>query len=60
MPLLRNFSSHEVDMEPVFQENNEEPVCPICGNPPEWLYVDEWGEVVGCSVCLSVKYLDDM
>ncbi|MBO5969259.1 MAG: hypothetical protein J6S14_12265 [Clostridia bacterium] len=47
-------------MEPVFQENNEEPVCPICGNPPEWLYVDEWGEVVGCSVCLSVKYLDDM
>lgn len=59
MPLISNFSAHEADMESVPKEENDQK-CPICGEIPEWLYVDEWGDVVGCSECLSVKYLDDM
>lgn len=33
--------------------------CPVCGNSwPEKLYVDDWGTVVGCDECISVRCLD--
>lgn len=60
MPVLSNFSAHEADMEYVPREDHEENLCPQCHSEPEWFYVDEWGEIVGCSECLSVKYMDDV
>lgn len=34
--------------------------CPVCGNNwPEKLYVDDFGEVVGCNDCISTIYLTD-
>lgn len=47
-------------MEPVPKEEPDIHKCPICGEIPEWFYIDDWGEIVGCSECLSVKYLDDI
>lgn len=58
MPLIEPY---EDNMDPDIHEKPDDGKCPVCGNSyPDWLYVDDWGEVVGCSECLSIKYLDDM
>ena len=57
MPLLSDFAAHEADMELVPKEIIPDR-CPICGEPCEWVYVDEWGDIVGCSECLSVRYVE--
>lgn len=34
--------------------------CPVCGNvSPRWLFVDDYGDVVGCDDCLRVEYVEE-
>lgn len=34
--------------------------CPVCGNTtPRWLFVDDYGDVVGCDDCLRVEYVEE-
>lgn len=34
--------------------------CPVCWScTPKWLFVDEYGEVVGCNDCLRVEYVGE-
>lgn len=35
-------------------------ICPVCGNStPRWLFVDDYGDVVGCDDCLRVEYMEE-
>jgi hypothetical protein len=52
---------YEDNMDPEIHDPvpGERQKCPVCGNSwPEKLYVDDWGTVVGCDECISVRYLD--
>ena len=35
------------------EEEEREPVCPICGNECETMYTDLNGEVLGCDCCVK-------
>ena len=45
--------------EPPEEETYE---CPVCGaeiSPGTYLYLDEYGDVIGCEECVSTKFVDD-
>lgn len=56
MPLIEPY---EDNMDPDIHEKPDDGRCPVCGEYPEWLYVDEWGDVVGCSECLNKIYVGE-
>lgn len=35
-------------------------ICPVCGCEPEKVYFDALGVVVGCDLCLEMKWAEDM
>ena len=62
MPLISSIADgHYEDMEPI---KNPQPIkrkiCPVCYNTqPIWLYVDDYGDVVGCDSCLRAEYVGE-
>lgn len=46
---------HSMEMTgyPPWIKNQEEPVCPICGQECERVFKDKTGDIVGCDVCLE-------
>lgn len=31
------------------------PICPVCGEECDTLYIDRFGEYIGCNVCIEEK-----
>ena len=29
--------------------------CPVCGDPCSFIYIDKYGDVVGCDVCVTER-----
>jgi hypothetical protein len=59
MPIVSTVDTYEDNMDPDIHDEPESGKCPICGQYPEWMYVDEWGEVVGCDLCLKSVYVGE-
>lgn len=34
--------------------------CPLCGGECEKVYFDTLGDIVGCDVCLEMRWADDL
>ena len=48
-PIIRRIEETGYGYEPT------EPVCPICGESCDTIYVDKWGNVCGCDECVSAR-----
>lgn len=43
-------------MDDYFEEQEEQtPVCPICGRECDYVYYDRDGEIIGCDCCIERK-----
>ena len=59
MPIVSAVEPYEDSMDPEIYDNEYDGRCPICGEKPEWFYIDDWGSVVGCDKCLHERYVGE-
>lgn len=57
MPIVSTVDPYEDSTDPDMYEYEDDGTCPVCGEEAEWVYIDDWGTVVGCDKCLHERYV---
>lgn len=45
----------DIPERPLEPPENDMPRCPVCGEETEIIFIDKYGDVVGCEECVTTR-----